>query len=171
MTKKELNPGEYNSYYQLYIDKIGDVNIWEFLKTNHESVISFIKGIDESKFDYRYAEGKWSIKEVVLHLIDTERVFAYRALRIARKDKTELSGFDQNAYAVHGHADERNICDLLSEYKNVRLATISLFESFDEIALTEIGVVSNSPLSVRAVAFIIVGHEDHHLQIIKERYL
>ena len=171
MTIGKLSPDEYNLYYQPYIDKVGDGNIFNALRHNHELLISFIKNIDLDKLNYRYAEGKWTIKEIVQHLIDTERVFAYRALRIARCDKTDLPGFDQDAFVVHSHADDRNIESLMSEYESVRIATVSLFENFDQKTLAEIGIASNSGLSVRAVAFIIVGHENHHLQIIKERYL
>src|SRR5690606_27112498 len=123
------------------------------------------------KLDYRYAQDKWTIKEILLHLIDTERVFAYRAMCIARKDLTELPGFDQDAFVVHSHANERSVESLLSEYRNVRMATVSLFDSFDLRGLEQIGVANGSDLSVRAIVFIIIGHENHHLQIIKERYL
>ena len=171
MTRKELDLDEYNHYYQPYIDMVGDVDVLDALKENHKALIPFIKGIDENKLSYRYAKDKWSIKEIVLHLIDTERVFAYRALCIARHDKTELPGFDQDAFVIHSYADNRTMDNLLSEYESVRMATISLFESFNQGVLSEIGTASNSALSVRAAAFIIVGHENHHLQIIKECYL
>ena len=171
MLRSELVSDEYNSYYQPYIDKVGDIKLLDALKCNHKSVVSFIKSIDENKLSYRYAEGKWSVKEIILHLIDTERVFAYRALCIARNDKTELPGFDQDIFVSHSYADNRSIDDLLSEYETVRMATISLFASFNHEVLKARGIANNSSLSVRAAAFIIVGHENHHLQIIKERYL
>lgn len=171
MTISELNPDEYNAYYLPYIERAGDGNIFNALRNNHNLLISFVNNIDKDRLDYRYAEGKWTIKEIVQHLIDTERIFNYRALCIARCDKIDLPGFDQDVFVAHSHANERSIGSLMAEYKRVRLATISLFESFDQKALAEIGIASNSVLSVRAVAFIIVGHETHHLQVIKERYL
>ena len=171
MLKNQLGSDEYNSYYQPYIDKVEDVELLGALKRNGQSVMSFLKSIDENKLCYRYAEGKWSIKEIILHLIDTERVFAYRALCIARNGKEELPGFDQDIFVLHSHADNRSIDDLLSEYESVRMSTVSLFASFNHKILTAIGIANNSQLSVRAAAFIILGHEKHHLQIINERYL
>ncbi|MGC1631267.1 MAG: DinB family protein [Gelidibacter sp.] len=171
MWRSELDSDEYNSYYQPYIDNVEDIELLDALKRNRKLVVSFIKNIDKNKISYRYAEGKWSVKEIFIHLIDTERVFAYRALCIARNDKTELSGFDQDGFVSHSYADNRNIDDLLSEYETVRMATISLFASFNQEVLTARGIANHSSLSVRAAAFIIVGHENHHLQIIKARYL
>ena len=171
MLRSKLDSDEYNSYYQPYINRVEDIELLVALRYNYQSTVSFIKTIDENKLCYRYAEGKWSIKEIFLHLIDTERVFTYRALCIARNDKSELPGFDQDVFVSHSNADSRNMDDLLSEYKSVRMSTIYLFASFDDKILTLRGIANNSSLSVRAAAFIIVGHENHHLQIIKERYL
>lgn len=171
MTINDLSSDEYNPYYQPYIDKVGDEDILNTMKTNCKTVPSFLKSINSDRLDFRYAEGKWTIKEILLHLIDTERVFAYRALRIARHDKTELPGFDQDNYVASSDANTRTLESLLSEYDSVRAATLTLFESFDDKALQQIGVASESEISVRAMAFIIVGHENHHLQIIKECYL
>lgn len=168
----ELSPDEYHPYYQPYISRVMEShNVLGALRSHQKTVVSFIKGIEKKKLLYRYAEGKWSIKEIILHLIDTERIFAYRALCIARHDKTGLPGFDQDAFVVNSRADGRSVESLLSEYEDVRNATVSLFESFDQKTLTEIGIASNSGLSVRAAGFIIVGHASHHVQIIKERYL
>ncbi len=171
MLRSKLDSDEYNRYYQPYINRVEDIELLVALRHNYQSTVSFIKTINENKLCYRYAEGKWSIKEIFLHLIDTERIFTYRALCIARKDKNELPGFDQDVFVSHGNADNRNIDDLLSEYESVRMSTISLFASFDDKILTLRGIANNSSLSVRAAAFIIVGHENHHLQIIKECYL
>ncbi|MEO8772965.1 MAG: DinB family protein [Gelidibacter sp.] len=171
MTSIELDSNEYDPYFQAYINRVGMKNIMHLLKESHKSIISFITSIEVEKLSYRYAEGKWTVKEIMLHLIDTERVFAYRALCIARKDKIELSGFDQDIFVAHSDADNRSIDSLLSEYESVRMATISLFESFDQKTLTTVGIANNSALSVRAAAYIIVGHENHHVQVIKERYL
>lgn len=171
MNKSEIGLEEYNSYYQPYIDKAGTGNVFDDLRSNHETIILFLKSIPVEKLHYRYAKGKWTIKEILLHLIDTERVFAYRALRFARNDKTELSSFDQDAFVAQSSADERSMESLLSEYHSVRKATISLFESFDQKSLARVGIASHSRLSVRAIPFIILGHENHHLQMIKEHYL
>lgn len=171
MIRGEMGSGEYNSFYQPYIDKVGGNNVYDGLRNNHITTIPFFKSISKGKLNYRYAENKWTVKEILLHLIDTERVFAYRAMRIARKDQTELHGFDQDAFVAQSRATQRSIESLLAEYTSVRMATVSLFDSFDQGSLAQIGTANNSGLSVRAIAFIILGHENHHLQIIKERYL
>jgi len=171
MRVADLNITEYNSYYQPYIEKSGSGPILEGLRSNAILLATFVKTIDEEKLTYRYATGKWTIKEIVLHLIDTERVFAYRALCIARKDKTQFPGFDQDAYVANSEANTRTIDCLLTEYANVRAATVSLYENFNAGNWLELGTASHSAVSVRAIAFIIVGHENHHLHLIKSRYL
>lgn len=171
MIAKDISSDEYNSYYQTYLSKTNDVQLNEGLRCNMEKVISFLESISKNKLVYRYAEGKWTIKEMVLHIIDTERIFAYRALRIARQDQTPLPGFDQDAYVPTSKANDRSLESLLDEYKTVRHATIALFDSFDDEMLMQVGTASNSPLSVRAAGFILIGHENHHCEIIRERYL
>ncbi|MEH6536007.1 MAG: DinB family protein [Psychroserpens sp.] len=171
MTKEDLKKEEYNPYYQQYIEKAGDASIAEGLKGNGDATIAFLESIPEEKLEYRYAEGKWTIKEVIQHIIDTERVFTYRALCIARKDKTLFPGYDQDEYAGNSEANNRSRYSLMNEYKAVRLASIILFDSFSEDMLVRIGSASNSNLSPRAVAFITIGHENHHCEIVKERYL
>jgi hypothetical protein len=171
MTKDDLSVDEYNPYYEQYIKKAGDVSISEGLKDNGDVTIAFLESISEEKLEFRYAEGKWTIKEIIQHIIDTERVFTYRALCIARKDKTLFPGYDQDEYAVNSEANNRSMFSLMNEYKAVRLASIILFESFSAEMLKRVGVASNSNLSPRAVAFITIGHENHHCEIIKERYL
>lgn len=171
MTKDDLTKDEYNPYYQTYIEKAGAVRMHKGLKNNGDATIAFLESIPEDKLEYRYDEGKWTIKEIIQHLIDTERIFTYRALCIARKDKTSFPGYDQDDYVETCEANKRSIHSLMNEYKAVRLATIILFESFSEEVLTQIGTASNSSLSPRAVAFITIGHENHHCEVIKERYL
>lgn len=171
MTAKDLRPNEYNPYYQTYIIKTKDFNLKEGLQSNFETVQLFLKSIPKDKLEYRYADGKWSIKEVIQHIIDTERIFAYRALRIARQDQTPLPGFDQDDYVAPSKANKRSIESLLQEYASVRIATKSLFDSFDNEMLISIGTASNSNLSARAAGFIIIGHENHHCEVIRERYL
>ncbi|MEZ4802649.1 MAG: DinB family protein [Gelidibacter sp.] len=171
MTAKDLQSNEYNPYYQTYINKTENLNLKDGLRHNFETVSSFLKILPADKLEYRYAEGKWTIKEVLLHLVDAERIFAYRALRIAREDQTPLPGFDQDIYVVPSKANDRSFESLINEYKTVRDATIALFDTFDQKMLTAIGTASNSPISVRALGFIIMGHENHHCEVIKERYL
>ena len=171
MTKDDLKKDEYNPYYLQYIQKAGDVSIAQGLKDNGDATIAFLESISEDKLEYRYEEGKWTVKEIIQHIIDTERVFTYRALCIARKDKTLFPGYDQDEYAANCEANNRSMFSLMNEYKAVRLASIILFESFSEDMLIRIGTASNSNLSPRAVAFIVIGHENHHCDVIKERYL
>ncbi len=171
MTNNQLQPHEYHNFYQPYVNKSNHLNLQNGFKENHQTVIDFLKNIPESKLEYRYEAGKWTIKEVILHLIDTERIFAYRALRIARNDQTALPGFDQDEYVPESRANERSREDLLQEYTDVRNATISLFKSFDDSSLQNIGLASNHKLSVRAAGFIIMGHENHHCEVIKAKYL
>ena len=171
MTSKDLSNDEYNPYYQQYILKSGHVSLLEGLRTNGDNTISFLKGIPKDKLEYRYEVGKWTVKEIIQHLIDTERIFTYRALCIARKDETLLPGFDQDAYVLSSGANDRTLSALLQEYEALRLASVNLFEGFSQDMLCRIGVASNSNLSPRAVAFIVIGHENHHCEIIKERYL
>lgn len=171
MTKDALSKNEYHPYYENYIQKAGDKTINKGLKTNSEDVISFLNSIPKDKLEYRYEEGKWTIKEVLQHIIDTERIFTYRALCFARQDNTSLPGYEQDDYAATCNANDRTIQQLIHDYSNVRLASISLFDSFSDSMLKCIGTANNSSLSVRAVAFILIGHENHHCEIIKERYL
>ena len=120
---------------------------------------------------FRYAEGKWTIKEILMHIVDDERVYAYRALRFARNDKTELPGFEQDDYARYSGANERSVGDILEEFATVRCATVSLFQGFDSAALVRSGIADGQVMSVRAAAYHIAGHELRHLNIVKERYL
>jgi len=170
MTIQDLQADELNSYYNTYISKAGTQTLLEGLKDSGQKTYDFLNSISEEKFDYAYAEDKWTIKELVQHIIDTERVFAYRALRIARQDKTPLVGFEQNDFALNSDANRRTKEDLLSEYKIVRNSTVALFNSFTNKMLLSKGIASDSPLSVRAAGFITIGHEIQHCNIIKELY-
>jgi uncharacterized damage-inducible protein DinB len=164
--------GEYAPYTIIYIGLLpDDGRILHHLKENLKATKDLILSLPEEKFAHRYAEGKWTIKEILAHIIDDERIYAYRALRFARNDKTELPGFEQDDYARHSGANERRVKDLLRELDTVRKATISLFDSFDHAALARAGVASGNPMSVRAIAYHIAGHELRHVNIIKERYL
>jgi uncharacterized damage-inducible protein DinB len=164
--------GEYAPYTIMYIGLLPDDGlVLEHLRDNLKATTELILLIPEEKLSYRYAEGKWTIKEILAHIVDDERIYAYRALRFARNDRTELPGFEQDDYALHSGANERDVKDILSEFAAVRHATISLFEGLDERALKRSGVASGNVMSVRAAAYHIAGHELRHVQIIRERYL
>ena len=165
-------PGEFEPDTIKYIGLLPDDGlVLKHLADNLEATRDFILSLPEEKLTFRYAEGKWTIKEILAHIIDDERIYAYRTLRFARNDKTELPGFEQDEYAAYSGANERDINDLLNEFATVRQATISLFESFDSQALLRSGMADGKIMSVRAAAYHIAGHEMSHLNIIRERYL
>lgn len=159
------------SWYHNYINLVPEDELSQAFIKESISFVRFLETIPADKYDYRYAEGKWTIKEVLQHIIDSERVFAYRALRFARKDATPLPGFDENKFAAAAKADTRNWDKLVEEFKVVRRSSELLFNSFDEEQLDSNGIASNSPNYVLAVGFIIIGHAIHHQKIVKERYL
>lgn len=168
----EFNENEFAPFYANYIAKANNhLSIIDGLIQQSILVIEFFNSIPSNKLNFRYSEEKWTIKDVFLHLIDTERIFSYRALRIARNDKTDLPGFEENDYVIEALAGERSISSLIEEYKMVRNSTICLFKSFSSEQMKRLGIASNSSVSVRAIGIIIQGHEKHHLDIIKERYL
>ncbi|MEM1327162.1 MAG: DinB family protein [Bacteroidota bacterium] len=172
MTVNNLLFNEYNAYYQRYLDQIDETTgLVSGLKKGKKRTTQFFDSIPEDKLLYRYAEEKWTPKEVLQHLIDTERVFAYRAFRIGRGDVTALANFDQDIYIEPSGANEKSRIELLEEYDLVRRHTISLVKSLSDKNLMNIGVASNHPISARAAAFINIGHEMWHIKIIKERYL
>ena len=142
----------------------------EILETQHRETVEALRGISEERAGFRYAPEKWSIREVVGHLLDTERVMAYRALRIARGDTTPLAGFEENSYVEAAGFDARPLPDLVAEFGLVRTATLALLRGFDEVAFQRRGTASGWPVSVRALAFIIAGHERHHAGLLRERY-
>jgi uncharacterized damage-inducible protein DinB len=164
--------GEYAPYAVMYIGLLPDDGlVLKHLRDNLKTTTEFILSLPEEKLSHRYAEGKWTIREILAHVVDDERIYAYRALRFARNDRTELPGFEQDDYAKHSGANERDVRDILSKFAAVRRATISLFEGLGDEALTRSGVASGNVMSVRAAAYHIAGHELRHVQIIRERYL
>lgn len=171
MKSTELQANEFGAYYTHYINLSGDLDLLNSLEASYEEVMSFFNDITEAQSIYSYAEGKWTIKELLQHIIDVERIFAYRALRFAREDKTILPGFEHNDYVDVSYANNRSLKSLIKEYQTQRLSTIAMFSSFTTKMLLQIGNANNLPLSVRAIGFIVVGHEVHHCNIIKERYL
>src|SRR5436305_11080299 len=163
---------EYAPAFADYVGRVADhEDVVEVLTSQLDQVVALIRGIPERRGDYRYAPGKWSIKEVVGHLMDTERVFCYRALAFARADANPLPGFDEKAWVPPGRFDARPLKDLAAELEAVRRATIALFSGLDADALERRGTANNNPITVRALAWIIVGHERHHVGIVRERYL
>jgi len=164
--------GEFNPYAIMYIKLLPDDGlVLKHLEQNFKIVQSFILSLPEEKLSYRYAEKKWTIKEILVHIMDDERIYAYRALRIARNDKTPLPGFEQEDYIPYSGANERSLANIFKEYKTIRNATLSLFSNLKKEDFLRTGIANNHPVSVRALAHHIAGHELHHLNVIKERYL
>ena len=161
---------EYAPYYGRYIDKVPEGDLLGTLEDQARETQTLLAGLSDAKALHRYAPGKWSVKEVIGHVTDAERVFSYRALRFARADSTPLPGFDENAWVPPGNFDARALKDLAAELDAVRRATIALFRGLDPAALARGGTASDNPVSVRAIAWIIAGHERHHVALLHERY-
>ena len=158
-------------FYHNYIKQVPEDDLMVAFKNQTPVTIGFFQKIPANKIDYAYAEGKWSIKEVLQHIIDAERIFSYRALRFARKDPTPLPGFDENLFTENAKASRRNWNDLLDEFKTVRKATEWLYSSFDTEQLDATGTSNNSSIYVLGFGYISVGHAIHHMNVIKQRYL
>jgi len=158
-------------FYHGYISKVKENDLMSALQNSTSELFSLLKAIPKEKHDYRYAEGKWTIKEVVQHMLDGERVFTYRALRFARKDDTALPGFDENLFAQTAKADKRNWNDMVEEFTALRKSTEAMFASFDYEQLEQTGIASENSIYVLGIGFIVAGHVNHHCQIVKERYL
>ncbi|WP_375438108.1 alpha/beta hydrolase-fold protein [uncultured Hymenobacter sp.] len=164
--------GQYNAYYDTYICLVPEgTDPLVQLQQQPEELRRLVGQLTDEQAGFAYAPGKWSIKEMLVHILDTERIFAYRALRIARGDQQPLAGFDQDEYVPYSGANERSLESIVKEYDTVRAATLSLFESFQPGAYDRMGIASGFPVSVRALAFILPGHEAHHLHILQQRYL
>lgn len=170
-THKRPQSHEYAPYYETYVGKVKNKDFQKSLIDLRSQTIKLVSDLTETQWNYRYAPEKWSIKEVLLHILDAERVFAYRALRIGRNDLTPLPGFEQNGYVPFYQAEKRSPDSIISEYKAVRQATIHLFKNFTKKDFKRLGTASGFPVSVLALGFIIVGHETHHIEILMERYL
>jgi uncharacterized damage-inducible protein DinB len=163
--------GEYAPYYERYITLVPEGDIVATLTRQLDTTLQLLRGVDESKAELRYAPEKWSIKELVGHVVDTERIFAYRALRFGRNDQTPLMGFEQDDYVRNADFAARQLAGLADEFEHVRLANVSLFVSLSPEAWSRRGTANDEEVSVRALAYIIAGHEAHHVQILKDRYL
>lgn len=172
MNVKQLQPSETPTFYNNYISQVSDeYTLLEELEISLHRFIKFVRDIPMDKFDYRYEEGKWTIKDIIQHIIDAERIFAYRALRFARNDKTELAGYEDDDYATQANGNKRSIMELLTEFSSVRHSTLLLFKSFNEEQLLQIGTANNNPISVRSIGFIVIGHQNHHQKVFEQRYL
>jgi DinB family protein len=162
--------GEFAPYYERYISLIEGEDVLAALDRQRRETMLLLSGRNEEDGNYRYAPGKWSAKEVLGHVCDTERIFAYRALRFSRADATPLAGFEQDDYVRNGPFANRSLEDLVEDFIAVRRASISLFRNLDEAAWSYRGVANNSEVTVRALAYIIAGHELHHRRILEEKY-
>ncbi|MEO0525974.1 MAG: DinB family protein [Bacteroidota bacterium] len=170
MRKSELDTTTYDPYYGAYIQTLKDVELIDALKEEKETFLRFVKNVPIEKLSYAYAEGKWTVAEVLMHIIDAERVFQYRALRFGRNDKTALYGFEQDDFVPESNANKRSRESIVEEFNAVRDSTITLFKSFGTAQLKRMGSASNTPMSVAALGFVIGGHQKHHLNVLVERY-
>ena len=163
-------PDEYSAFAARYVDLVGKGPIIEILEYLQQMTYNFFLRIDPDKASYAYAEGKWTVKQVLGHMADTELVFAYRVLAFSR-EAIELPGFDQDVYMEKATFNERTLEDLAEEFRTVREATLYLLKSLTEEQTKQKGIASGNPVSVRALAYMIAGHEMHHIKVLKEKYL
>ncbi|HEX7905555.1 MAG TPA: DinB family protein [Chitinophagaceae bacterium] len=158
-------------FFHVYVNQVPENDLLTAIKNQTPSFISFLNELPVEKRDYRYAEDKWTVKELLQHIMDGERIFAYRALCFARKDTTPLPSFDENNYADNSKADKRNWDEMVAEFKLLRQSNELMFNSFDDEQLEATGIASGRPNYVLAMGFIMVGHINHHLRVMRERYL
>ena len=163
-------PSEYSPYHEGYISLVAGDDIMTTLDAQRRKMMLLLCGVPEEDGDLRYAPGKWSVKEVLGHVCDTERIFAYRALRISRADRTPIEGFEQDDYVRNAPFAHRPLAELIEDYIAVRRATLTLFRNLDEAAWMRQGIANNNEISVRALAYITAGHELHHRRILEEKY-
>jgi hypothetical protein len=166
----DLEPTEYHEYYGNYIKQVGDLSLISALDGSEAQLLEYIIHVTEERANFAYAPGKWTIAQSLQHIIDTERIFSYRALRIGRGDVTPLPGYDQDDYAAAAHVSHRRFLDMIDEFRTVRAATKALFKSFTEEDVLRLGSMSGGPASVRALGFIISGHVYHHAKLYREKY-
>ena len=163
---------EYPVYAEMYMNLVNkDGSLIEQMKSSLERTKTLISGLSNESLDYRYEKNKWSIKEILVHIIDDERIYGYRALSFARNDKTNLPGFEQDDYNDNSYTDEREIENIMAEYEALRRSTITLFEGFSDIALKRLGNANGNQASVRALGYHILGHDLHHINVIENLYL
>jgi hypothetical protein len=171
LTMQRPDAGEYAPYFAKYVDLVPGDDLVGALRGQIGDTLATLRVVSDSDSLKRYADGKWSLREVVGHMIDTERIFAYRTLRIARGDETPLPGFDQDPYIAAARFDDRKWGSLLDEFEAVRRSNLFLFEGLDAEAWGRRGVSSSSPITARGLGYVIAGHELHHMRIVRERYL
>ena len=162
---------EYAEYFSTYIEKVPGSDILNYLEHQRASAVSLINQIDESKGDFRYEPGKWTLKELLGHIVDAERVFSYRALVFSRNDATPLPGFDQEPWARHANYNQISMREIAAEFDCLRRSTIFLFRHLDAAAWDRKGIANEKSMTTRAAAYVIAGHTEHHLGILKSRYL
>lgn len=164
---------EYHPYYQAFIHPLASSGktIVEVLRETQNEINTVLSNLPNEKEDYRYAEGKWTIKQLLQHLIDSERIFNYRALRFARNDQTELQGFDQDDFNDTANANDRPFQEILYEFYVLRVSTIAMYQGFTDEMLARIGTASGNQMSVRALGYLTAGHSQHHIRVFQERYL
>ena len=161
---------EHSPYYRRYIELVPEGNLVDLLVEQQLDTLGMLRRVDEDRGTFAYAPGKWTIKEVIGHMSDAERVFSYRALRFARGDATPLASFDENTYVPAGRFNDRRMGSLIDEFQSIRAATVHLFRYLGDEEMTRRGVASGNPISVRALGYIIAGHERHHANLLRERY-
>lgn len=169
--KNNLLEADFAAYFKNYIAMVEEEEVLKALKKSTKQFKKLLQQINEENAHYRYAEGKWSIKEMILHIIDTERIFNYRALCFARNEQQALPGFNHDEYVKYSNADNRSLKSLRKEFFAVRKATYLLFKSFDEAMLQKDGVMNGNKLSVLGIGFVIAGHQQHHINVLNEKYL
>jgi hypothetical protein len=172
MQKKDLQIDELEQFYGVYLATLeDDTDLMEQLQNGYDNFPKFINGISDDKLDYAYEEGKWTVAQALLHIVDSERIFQYRAFRFSRQDKTPLMGFDQDDYVLDYDPRAKSKESIVEAYKAVRSSTIAMFKTLGEDELRYTGIASNLQWSVASLGFVICGHQRHHRNIIRERYL
>jgi len=164
-------PDEYDPYYQPYLDRVPDGNVIELLEYQIGDTLGLLGGLREEQAGFRYEPEKWSIREVIGHLADVERVLTYRAFRFSRADQTPLPGFEEDDYIAHSNYHERPLLEVFAEFEHARAASLAFYRSLAPEMLTRSGVANQAEMSVRAVPWVLAGHERHHVAVLQQRYL
>jgi uncharacterized damage-inducible protein DinB len=163
--------GSYPVYFDNFIPLVKEDNVLDALENTGHSALKYLNSIAETKADYAYAEGKWTVKQLLCHIIDTERILSYRALSFARLEKQVLPGFDENSYVAAAELEHLQLQDLIRDFKVLREGTISMFSNFTETELLRSGAAASGPTTVLALGFMVCGHMTHHLNVLKQRYI
>lgn len=161
----------FDEYFRYYIELVNKTDIISAMQNNKDEVIALYQSFAQEKGNFAYADGKWTIKELLAHIIDCERIFCYRALRFARNDKTDLRGFDHDEYVRYVNVEKRSISNLLDEFVALRENSLHLFKSFDEEILTRNGTANNLTIDVKSLGYMVSGHCTHHLGVLREKYI